>query len=82
MQSMFGNAINMEANYTDSPNTSNVTNMDYMFYKCPKFNGEVNFNTQNVTNMRSMFYQCREFNQKVDFNTQNVTNMGYMFNGS
>lgn len=79
MQNMFLNETKLEANYTDSPNTSNVTSMSSMFYGCTKFNGKVEFDTSNVTSMYAMFYNCREFNQEVNFNTQNVTTMENMF---
>ena len=81
MEGMFLNETKMIANYTDSPNTSNVTDMRQMFRGCSKFNGEVNFDTSNVTDMSYMFYGCSEFNQKVNFNTQNVTTMTIMFRG-
>ena len=39
-------------------NTSNVTNMDYMFYEATNFNGNIgNWNTSKVTSMEYMF--CR-----------------------
>ena len=66
-------------------NTSDVTNMSYMFYGCEKLKDiDVStFNTANVTNMYGMFYGCNRM-EHLDlsgFNTANVTNMGGMFRG-
>ena len=44
-------------------NTSNVTEMGFMFNKCHKLKqikGINNFNTLKVTNMNSMFQECNE----------------------
>ena len=64
-------------------NTSNVTNMAYMFSGCSSLiNLELNnFNTSNVTNMNSMFYHCSSLTSldMSSFNTSNVTNMSSMF---
>ena len=65
--------------------TTNVTNMNTMFFKCSSLkNLDIsNFNTTKVTNMRSMFSFCMNLT-KLDlknFNTSNVTDMGYMFCG-
>ena len=64
-------------------NTSQVTDMQFMFYIClrlqtPDFSG---FDTQKVTNMYSMFDGCYSF-ESLDisnFNTSEVTNMSNMF---
>ena len=63
--------------------TSNVTNMNYMFYGCSKLtNLDVSkFNTSKVTDMGSIFSDCRGLTS-IDvskFDTSNVTNMSYMF---
>lgn len=68
-------------------NTSNVTDMSYMFCN-EAFNptsglGE-NFDTSNVTNMAYMFCCCRFFDPASlgeKFDTSNVTDMVYMFYG-
>ena len=73
--------------------TSNVTNMSYMFYYCG-YRSEVftldlgnNFVTSNVTNMSKMFYNCGynseafTLNLGNNFDTSNVTNMSEMFYG-
>ncbi len=61
-------------------NTSNVTNMDYMFYEATNFNGNIgNWNTSKVTSMEYMFCRASNFNQILNFDTNNVTNMKKMF---
>ncbi|HFK2761864.1 TPA: BspA family leucine-rich repeat surface protein, partial [Enterococcus faecalis] len=63
--------------------TSNVTNMDSMFYSCDSLTSLdlSNFNTSNVTTMDSMFYSCSSLTSLdvSNFNTSNVTNMDSMF---
>ena len=40
-------------------NTSNVTDMSFMFYDCESFNQDISdWDVSNVTNMSSMFYDC------------------------
>ncbi len=65
--------------------TSNVTDMSYMFYDCTSLQelklGD-KFNTSNVTNMAYMFSECESLTSLPDiskWNTSNVTNMGGMF---
>ncbi len=64
-------------------NTSNVTNMQRMFYECQRVSylDLSSFDTSNVVNMSLMFYKCVflfDLNIK-SFNTSNVTNMQGMF---
>lgn len=71
--------------------TSNVTNMSYMFYNCGYSSKEFtldlgeNFDTSKVTDMSSMFQGCGysstgfTLNLGNQFNTSNVTNMRSMF---
>ena len=64
-------------------NTSQVTDMSYMFYGCEKLTSLDlrQFDTGNVTNMYGMFYGCKRL-AGIDlstFNTANITNMGGMF---
>ena len=61
--------------------TSNVTNMYYLFLSCRVINQDISgWDTRNVTNMGAMFSGCYEFNQDISgWNTSNVTNMGTMF---
>ena len=58
-------------------NTSNVTDMRYIFNKCHKLKeikGIDNFNTSKVTNMTAMFEECKELEyiNLSHFNTSNV----------
>jgi surface protein len=64
-------------------NTSEVTDMSYMFYGCTDlYDVDLsNFNTSKVTNMSYMFRGCTmlmTFNG-LNFNTSKVTDMSYMF---
>mgnify|MGYP002577005716 CR=1 FL=1 len=64
-------------------NTSNVTNMNAMFYNCSSLTSlnVSNFNTSKVTNMSSMFNSCSALTSLdvSKFNTSQVTNMSGMF---
>ena len=66
-------------------NTSNVTNMYYMFVDCKKLTSiDVSgFDTSNVTNMYSMFGGCNSLTSLnvSNFNTSKVTSMYGMFGG-
>ena len=64
-------------------NTSEVTNMSWMFGACPNLNNLdlSNFNTSKVTNMDHMFYDCAGLTRLdlSSFNTSKVTDMNSMF---
>ena len=66
-------------------NTSEVTNMVFMFDACIKLSSLdlSHFNTSKVTNMASMFNFCTGLTSLdlSGFNTSKVTNMEYMFYG-
>ena len=64
-------------------NTSEVTNMAYMFFGCtilPSLDVS-HFNTSKVTDMTGMFFACSYLTSLdlCSFNTSNVTQMGIMF---
>jgi len=63
--------------------TSNVTNMWYMFYACSRLISlDVSkFDTSKVTDMGYMFYSCSSLKSLdvSNFNTSKVTSMGSMF---
>ena len=66
-------------------NTSECTNMHYMFKDC---SGLISldvssFDTSNVTSMGRMFQDCSKLSSLdvTNFNTENVTNMQGLFNG-
>lgn len=67
-------------NYFD---TSNVTDMSYMFENCSSLISLdlSGFNTQKVTNMGYMFYNCSSLTSLniSNFNTENVTDMEGIF---
>ena len=69
------------AQLTDLPDldTSNVTNMVYMFSDAIAFNQPLDFDTSNVTDMEFMFDGADGLNQPLDFDTSNVTNMRGVF---
>ena len=64
-------------------NTSEVTNMNWMFKDCKSLTSLdlKNFNTQKVTDMAGMFAGCSNLTSLNlnHFNTSNVTNMSEMF---
>ena len=63
--------------------TSQVTNMRYMFYRCSNLTSlDVSkFDTSQVTNMHRMFYECNSLTSLdvSEFDTSKVTNMNGMF---
>ena len=66
-------------------NTSNVINMNFMFYMCKSLTSLdlSSFNTSKVTNMESMFLNCYALKNLNlgNFNSSKVTNMMNMFKG-
>ena len=66
-------------------NTSNVTDMFWMFAWCNSLTSLDlrNFNTSNVTSMGMMFSDCTSLTSLdvSNFNTGNVTDMSFMFTG-
>ena len=68
---------------TKNFDTSKVTSMGCMFYKCSSLTSldVSNFDTSNVTDMESMFEACSSLASLdvSNFDTSNVTNMGWMF---
>ena len=65
--------------YCPKVDTSNVTNMNYMFYYCTSLTTIPQLDTSNVTDMSYMFSSCPKLTSIPLLNTQNVTNMKYMF---
>lgn len=64
-------------------NTSDVTSMDHMFYKCEHLRALdlSGFNTEKVENMRDMFSNCKNLEtlNLSSFKTNNLTDMSEMF---
>ena len=65
--------------YAPNINTSNVTNMYGMFYKCDRLTTVPLYNTSKVTNFGSMFEYCSSITSVPSFNTSKVSSMSYMF---
>lgn len=85
MSRMFTNCINFDGNASmNNWNTSNITNMSYMFHFAYVFNQNIgNWNTGNVTDMSYMFNTAYVFNQDIgNWNTGNVIDMIGMFAGA
>ena len=70
-------------NFNNAFNTSNVTNMSYMFDDCAALTtlDISNFDTSNITNIAGLFSGCKALAtlDVSNFNTSNVTNMSSMF---
>lgn len=88
MEGMFANCCWLESIDVSEFDTSNVTDMSYMFYmedgKAILSSLDVSgFDTSSVTNMNNMFDGCvyvKELDVS-DFDTSKVTRMDYMFYG-
>ena len=80
---LFGGLVNLTSADLAGVDTSNVTNMSWMFDECAKLTS-VNlssFNTAKVTKMTGMFNNCRSL-KSLDmskFNTSNLTDVMRMF---
>ena len=61
--------------------TSNVTNMNYMFGGCAMLNCDLSkWDVSKVKNMHGMFFKCSNFNSDLSkWNTRNVSDMENMF---
>ena len=64
-----------------TPDLSNVTNMEYMFYDCSAFNQDISsWDVGKVTEVTRMFKDCSSFNQDIShWDVSNVTYMSEMF---
>ena len=65
--------------YAPNINTSNVTDMAYMFYKCVRLTSVPLYNTSKVTKFYDMFAYCENIKSVQLFDTSKATDMGYMF---
>lgn len=66
MQSAFWGCINLQGNFSDSPNLSNVQSTAGMFASNHRFNHPVgNWDVSNVEDMNYMFYENTIFNQDI-----------------
>ena len=65
--------------YAPNIDTSNVTNMSYMFQSCNSLTTVPLYNTSNVTDMNNMFLSCKSLTSVPLFDTSKVTDMYGMF---
>ena len=81
---MFVYAVNFNDPNISSWDTSNVTDMNNMFYGASVFNQPIgSWDVSSVTNMSYMFSYAEAFNQPLtDWNTISVTTMEHMFESS
>ena len=60
-------------------NSSNVTNMSYMFNNCNNLTSVALFDTRNVTGMNGMFAHCTSLTTVPLYDTSNISSMECMF---
>ena len=77
--SIRNNKNNPNFKYCPFFDTSNVTDMSFMFDECSSLTSIPALDTSNVTNMNYMFSKCRALTSIPLLNTSNVTNMEEMF---
>ncbi len=77
----FNGCSNLQGNFTDRPDLSNVSDMSFMFYDASSFNYDISdWDVSNITNMQTMFNAATSFNQDIgNWDVSNVTNMMDMF---
>lgn len=80
----FGSCTNLTSiEGLENLNTSDVTRMDHMFYKCGQLRALdlSGFNTEKVEDMSDMFSNCKNLEtlNLSSFKTNNLTNMSEMF---
>ncbi|MDC6363319.1 MULTISPECIES: BspA family leucine-rich repeat surface protein [Flavobacteriaceae] len=82
MEGAFSGCFYMDVAAFDTPDLTNVTSLESMFYDCLRMEGNESFNnwnTTSITNMYSMFSNT-SFHQNIsNWNVSNVTNMAFMF---
>ena len=82
LKEIIENRIKGEGNevYLNDIDTSNITDMSYLFAR-KDFNGNIsNWDVSKVTNMGGVFYCCESFNQDISaWDVSNVTDMQDIF---
>lgn len=73
-----GTSVDGLISYID---TSNVTNMSYMFVGCINLTSIPLLDTSKVTNMVVMFRYCSNLTSIPQLDVSNVTDMSYIFDG-
>ena len=81
MFAAFRGCTNLQGNFTDSPDLSNVNETAYMFDNASSFNYDIsNWDVSNVTNMQGMFADAILFSQNISsWDVSNVTDMAFLF---
>ncbi|MDG0995725.1 MAG: BspA family leucine-rich repeat surface protein, partial [Gammaproteobacteria bacterium] len=81
MSGMFATTLIANFSATDTPDTSEVTDMSSMFIAATNFNHDIsNWDVSSVTNMESMFEFADSFNQDIGgWDVSSVTSMESMF---
>ncbi len=84
MLGAFRGCGNLEGNFSDSPNLSQVSSMSYMFYDADEFNTYIgDWEVSNITDMSFLFSGALDFNQDIgNWDVSNVTNMAHMFDSA
>ena len=77
----FGDLLSESENVVEvlGANTTGITNMMGMFYRCSSLTSVPLFDTSSVIHMREMFYWCSSLTSVPLFDTSSVTDMGFMF---
>jgi gliding motility-associated-like protein len=83
MDAAFAGCSNLVVNATDTPNLSNATRTEGMFYECTALGtgtGNWNWDTSTLTDMSVMFAFTTNFNKDISsWDTSNVIEMDNMF---
>ena len=81
MKQSFLDCQNMTYNALDTPDLSQATSMNNMFYNCYIFDGDLNnWDVSTITDMSNLFIAALAYNQPMNlWDVSNVTNMGGMF---
>lgn len=74
-------SYNTKLVYFPKIDTSNVTDMESMFYRCSSLTAIPQLITSKVTDMYGMFIDCSALSSIQLLDTSNVTDMGNMFDG-
>lgn len=69
------------SSFVEAPmlDTSDITDMDFMFYACMELKSVPLYNTSKVTDMSNMFEGCRSLTTVPQFDTSKVMTMKEMF---
>ena len=81
---VFDGAIKFQGNFSENFNTTNITNMSYLFANTVDFNSNIlDWNTHNLQNSSSMFENAINFNRNLSsWSFQNNSNAMNMFYGA